>query len=284
MSDSPASEDALLAVAREAAAAAAAELLERFGTTLSEVRTKSTATDPVSEADVAAEQAIRRVLAERRPGDAILGEEGGLTQADPDAAPTGLQWIVDPLDGTVNYLYGIPQFAVSVAVDDGAGAVAGLVLNPVSGELFAATRGGVATLTIGAGSAVALAPRGESRLDLALVATGFGYDAGVRALQGQVVAGLLGRVRDIRRAGAAALDLCSVAAGRADAYYERGVKPWDIAAGVLICERVGLAVRLIEAVPAGAWSPSSAALPEGVVVAPPEFIDELHMLVSGPSV
>jgi myo-inositol-1(or 4)-monophosphatase len=282
MSEPSIPEDELLEVAIAAAQAAAEELLARFEGPL-EVQTKSTETDPVTAADLAAEQAVRRVLADERPGDAILGEEGGQTQALIGSEPTGLRWIVDPLDGTVNYLYGIPQWAVSVAVEDGHGVIAGVVLHPVSGERFTGTRSGTVLRSALGSDDVECTPRGEYRLDFALVATGFGYDAGVRALQGQVVASLLPRVRDIRRAGAAALDLCSVACGRADAYFERGVKPWDIAAGVLFCERVGLEIRLLEAVPAGAWSPSSAALPEGVLVAPAAFIDELHTLVSGPS-
>lgn len=282
MSPGPVTEEELLEVALTAVEAAAGELLVRFGQPI-EVSSKSTQTDPVSEADVAAEEAIRRVLSEARPGDAILGEEGGQTHPLNGAEPTGLRWIVDPLDGTVNYLYGIPQWAVSVAVEDESGVIAGVVAHPVSGELFRGTRSGQVLRGAPGAPDVACLPRGEHRLDFALVATGFGYDPGVRALQGQVVASLLPRVRDVRRAGAAALDLCSVACGRVDAYYERGVKPWDIAAGVLFCERVGLAVRLLEAVPAGAWSPSSAALPEGVLVGPDAFIDELHTLVSGPS-
>jgi myo-inositol-1(or 4)-monophosphatase len=282
VSQTPATQDALLAIALTAAESAAEELLVRFEQPI-EVQHKSTETDPVSAADLAAEQAIRGVLAAERPGDAILGEEGGQTQALEGSEPTGLRWIVDPLDGTVNYLYGIPQWAVSVAVEDADGVLAGVILNPVSGELFQGTRSGPVLRSRPGAEPAPCTPRGEHRLDFSLVATGFGYDAGVRALQGQVIASLLPRVRDVRRAGAAALDLCSVACGRVDAYYERGVKPWDIAAGVLFCERLGLAVRLLEEVPAGAWSPSSAALPEGVLVAPAAFVDELHTLVSGPS-
>ena len=275
-------EDALLQVAVGAANAAARELLARFEQPI-EVHSKSTETDPVSAADLAAEQAIRRVLATERPGDAILGEEGGQTPALDGAEPTDLRWIVDPLDGTVNYLYGIPQWAVSVAVEDAAGVIAGVVAHPVSGEIFRATRSGPVLRSRPGSADVECAPRGEHRLEFSLVATGFGYDAGVRALQGQVIAGLLPRVRDVRRAGAAALDLCSVACGRVDAYYERGVKPWDIAAGLLFCERVGLAVRRLAPVPADAWSPGSVALPEGVLVAPQAVIDELHPLAAGPA-
>ncbi|HET9073270.1 MAG TPA: inositol monophosphatase family protein [Solirubrobacteraceae bacterium] len=278
----PVAETELLAVAVRAADAAAAQLLAHWHGPL-EVQTKSTETDPVSAADLAAEQAVRRLLAAERPGDAILGEEGGLTPAAEGSEPTGLRWIVDPLDGTVNYLYGIPQFAVSVAVGDELGAIAGVVVNPVSAERYWGTRSGPVRAVSAGGAATDMTPRGESRLHHALVATGFGYDAGVRAVQGQVVATLLPRVRDIRRAGAAALDLCAVASGHVDAYYERGVKPWDIAAGVLFCERAGLVVRPLEAVPAGAWAPGAPALPAGVIVAPAAFVDELHGLVSGPS-
>jgi myo-inositol-1(or 4)-monophosphatase len=282
VSQPPPTEEALLAIALRVAEAAGQELLSRFELPI-EVSSKSTETDPVSAADLAAEQAIRQILAAERPGDAILGEEGGQTQARAGSEATDLRWIVDPLDGTVNYLYGIPQWGVSVAVEDSDGMLAGVVSHPYSGERFRGTRSGPVLRSRPGVEDVECAPRGEQRLDLALVATGFGYDAGVRALQGQVVASLLPRVRDVRRAGAAAIDLCNVACGRVDAYYERGVKPWDVAAGVLFCERVGLSVRLLEAVPAGAWSPSSAALPEGVLVAPEAFIDELHTLVSGPS-
>ena len=249
----------LLDVAVEAARAAGAELLARWRRPL-EVGTKSTPTDPVTEADLAAERAIREVLGRRRPQDSILGEEGGETgQGD-------MRWVVDPLDGTVNFLYGLPTFAVSVAVEDTDGAIAAVVLDPVADELFSATRAGAAL-----GNGEALAASGCESLERALVGTGFGYDADVRAAQAQVVANVIPLARDIRRAGAAALDMCWCAAGRLDAYYERGVKAWDIAAGTLICERVGLVVRTLE--PRGA-------LPPGVVVAPPEFIDRLNELVA----
>ena len=174
----------------------------------------------MTEADLAAETAIRAVLARARPHDSILGEEGGAT-GDGD-----LRWVVDPLDGTVNYLYGLPTFAVSVAVEGSDGGLAGAVLDPVADELFTATRSGPPTSNgepIGASMC-------ES-LDRALVGTGFGYDPGVRALQAQVAARVIPAARDIRRAGAAALDMCACAAGRLDAYFERGVKAWDIAAG-----------------------------------------------------
>jgi myo-inositol-1(or 4)-monophosphatase len=230
------------------------------------VRAKSTPTDPVSEADLAAEHAIRELLARERPGDAILGEEGGETEgAGPDE---GLRWVVDPLDGTVNYLYGYPAFGVSVGCEDGAGAVVGVVLDPVRDECFAARRSGPATLNGGR-----LAPERPTSLERALVATGFGYDSGVRALQAEVVGRVLPRTRDIRRGGSAALDLCWCAAGRVDAYFEHGVKPWDYTAGALICQRAGLQVRRLAA------GDGDNPLPSGLLVAPPALIDQLAALV-----
>ncbi len=249
---------ALLDVAREAAEAAAGELRQRFGQHMEQIRSKSTPTDLVSEADVAAEKAIRDVLARLRPGDAILGEEGG------ESGDGELRWVVDPLDGTINFLFGIPVFAVSIACEDASGTLAGIVLDPNRDECFAATRAGEATLN---GSVI----RGSSRSELAtaLVATGFGYDAGTRARQAEILSHVLPRVRDIRRAGAAAIDLCWCACGRYDAYYERGVHRWDVAAGGLIAARAGLAVRELPPNEDG----------EAMVVAPAAVIDELVALV-----
>ncbi len=240
-----ASEAELLDVAVEAARAAGEELLARWRRPL-DVGTKSTPTDPVTDADVSAEQAIRDVLGRRRPSDSILGEEGGATGSG------AVRWVVDPLDGTVNFLYGLPTFAVSVAVEDTAGAIAAVVLDPVSNELFSATRSGPPL-----SNGEPIAPSGCDSLDRALVGTGFGYDPEVRALQAQVAARVIPLARDIRRAGVAALDMCAVASGSLDAYYERGVKPWDIAAGTLMCQRAGLVVRTLDAAGSGcppAWS------------------------------
>ncbi len=253
----------LLEIAYEAATAAATELLRRFGHRQDGVRAKSTPTDLVSEADLAAEAAIRSVLAARRPGDSILGEEGGATGAGE------LRWVVDPLDGTVNFLFGNPHFGVSVACQDRHGTVAGVVLDPVRSECFASTRTGSPTL----GSDLVGAPiQGSTRveLDSAMVATGFGYGADMRSRQAEVVSRVLPRARDLRRAGAAALDLAWCACGRVDAYYERGVHEWDVAAGALICERAGLEVRRLSARDEDPW---------GIVVAPPGLIDELVGLV-----
>jgi myo-inositol-1(or 4)-monophosphatase len=252
-------EDALLEIAREAAGAAAAELLARFGERPADVQSKSSPTDLVSEADVAAERAIRSVLARRRPEDSILGEEGGAT------GDGELRWVVDPLDGTVNFLFGVPVFAVSVACEAAGEALVGVVLDPVRDEWFAATRSGVASLN-------GVDIRGSGRLELAtaLVATGFGYDAGVRSRQAAVVSRVLPRVRDIRRGGAAAVDLAWCACGRYDAYFERGVHRWDVAAGSLIARRAGLEVRELPATEEDA---------AGVLTAPPALIDELARLV-----
>jgi myo-inositol-1(or 4)-monophosphatase len=225
------------------------------------VRTKSGPTDLVSDADVAAEQAIRAVLARRRPGDAILGEEGGATGAG------DVRWVVDPLDGTINYVFGLPAFAVSVACEDAEGAIVGVVLDPVRGERFTASREGPALL-----NGQPIAHPGRESLGTALVATGFNYDAELRTRQGEVVARLLPRIRDIRRVGAAALDLAWAACGRCDAFYERGLNAWDVAAGALIAERAGLTVRDLEAGDGEPW---------GVLAAPGNLVDELYGLVAG---
>jgi myo-inositol-1(or 4)-monophosphatase len=255
-----ASEEQLLAVARDAAEAGAAELRRRFGERARGVRSKSTPTDLVSDADLAAEHAIRSVLAERRPGDAILAEEGGESEGGE------VRWVVDPLDGTINYLLRIPAFAVSIGCEDAAGAIAGVVLDPSRDECFAATRSGEPTLN---GEPLQPGSRAET-LAVAMVATGFGYDAKLRARQAAVLTRVLPRVRDIRRVGAAALDLCWCACGRFDAFYERGLNPWDVAAGGLIAARAGLAVRDLVA---------NGDEPAGTVVAPPALIDELQALI-----
>jgi myo-inositol-1(or 4)-monophosphatase len=172
-----------------------------------------------------------------------------------------VRWVVDPLDGTVNFLFGIPQWAVSIACEDADGALAGVVYDPVRDELFSAERDGIAMLD---GAPISASTRQD--LATALVGTGFGYDAEVRRAQAAVVARLLPDVRDIRRLGAAAIDLVWTACGRLDAYYEHGLNAWDLAAGRLICERVGLEVR--DLAPVGPSAP-------GVLVAPPGLIAAL---------
>jgi myo-inositol-1(or 4)-monophosphatase len=195
--------------------------------------TKSSPTDVVTEMDRASEALIRRRLLAARPGDAILGEEGGESGAGP------VRWIVDPLDGTVNYLYGLADWSVSIAAEVAGVIVAGVVAAPVHGEVFTAVLGKGGWLRAGDAPPVALRCNTGVPLERALVATGFGYEVARRVVQGEVVGALLPRVRDIRRNGGAAIDLCSVAAGRVDAYYERGVNYWDYAAGGLVATEAG---------------------------------------------
>ncbi|CAB4882296.1 MAG: inositol monophosphatase [Actinobacteria bacterium] len=243
---------ALLVVAREAAQAGAAAVVERIGNH-GLVRTKSSATDPVTEADEAGEAAIRAVLAARRPDDWIVGEEG-----DDHVGSSNLRWFVDPLDGTVNFLYGMPQWCVSVAVADGDGPLVGVVLDPCRGEEFAAVRGEMLTFN-GAPfvrDGIHTPAGADDPLSGVMLATGLNYDEGVRGLQGEVLARLSPRVRDIRRGGSAALDLCWAAIGRVDAYFEHGVRAWDVAAGGLICQSAGLTVLRL---PAGQGWPAGIA-------------------------
>jgi myo-inositol-1(or 4)-monophosphatase len=284
----------LLEVAVEGARLAGALLAERARRGAErEVSSKSTPTDLVSEADLASERAIRELLAERRPNDGFLGEEGGRAEQ----GRSGLDWVVDPLDGTINFLFGIPQWCVSVAVRDSEGTVAGAVYDPNRDELFTATRDGRPVLAGPDGtvelSRAPAAPGASPRIgepagvpstgeptrpvcdDLAtaMVATGLAYDANVRGAQARVLERLAPRVRDIRRFGSAALDLTWTAAGRYDAYFERSVKQWDIAAGTLICERAGLVVLEL---------PVHENLPWGILVAPPALAERLLALVAGP--
>lgn len=275
----------LLEIACAQARGAGKLLLEKYRSGVEEgVRSKSTPTDLVSDADLQAERRIREGIERARPDDGMVGEEG-----DDEPGTSGLKWVVDPLDGTVNYLFGIPQWCVSVAVQDRDGVtLAGAVYDPLREELFAATRGERAEVAGSAAAPGGHAPAPSSaaptlngepmvaskceELAQAMVATGFNYDARVREAQGEVVARLIGQVRDIRRFGAAALDLAWTAAGRYDAFYERGVNVWDVAAGVLMCERAGLQTREL---PARDW------LPWGVLAAPPALVDELMELVGG---
>jgi myo-inositol-1(or 4)-monophosphatase len=259
----------LLDVAIEAARMAGELLLERVRHGREQtVSSKSTPTDLVSEADLESERAIKALLAQRRPDDGFVGEEGGEEQGS-----SGLSWVVDPLDGTVNFLFGIPQWCVSVAVRDDQGTVAGAVYDPNRDELFAATRTGSPTLS-GPGGVVELLGSDREELASAMVATGLAYDAKVRAAQAQVLARAVSQVRDIRRFGSAALDLAWTAAGRFDAYFERTVKQWDIAAGALICERAGLLVLEL---------PVHEDLPYGILAAPEAIAGQLLELVGGPA-
>ena len=275
----------LLAIAADAAGAAARLLADQGAQSRPEVvETKSSLTDVVTEMDRRAEALITERIRAERPGDAILGEEGGETHGargpgeepgeepgkepgkpgDP-SAPV-VRWIVDPLDGTVNYLYGLADWAVSIAAEVAGTIVAGVVAVPLHGETFTAIRGQGAWLHSTADRASATgkasAPGGRGAAGLrcnrdvplgqALVGTGFGYLPGRRRVQGEVVAALLPQIRDIRRGGSASVDLCMVAAGRLDAFYERGLNYWDYAAGGLIAAEAGARVTGLEGRPAGA--------------------------------
>ena len=240
-----------LELALQAAREAGERLLRRYGGPARGVGHKTSATDMVSDADRDAEQAIAALLARERPEDGLLSEEG----AESEVA-SGRRWVVDPLDGTTNFLYGYPAWAVSVALEDAEGTLVGVVHDPVRDETFSAERGGGARL-----GDEPIGVTGLETLDTALVATGFGYDAERRAWQAEMLTRVLPRVRDIRRGGAAALDLCWVACGRLDAYYEFGLQPWDWAAGALIVREAGGATRRMDSDPAGLVAGSPALVP-----------------------
>jgi myo-inositol-1(or 4)-monophosphatase len=226
----------LLSLAVDIAREAAALARRRRDVAITRVDTKSTDTDVVTEADRAVEQYVVAALRAARPSDAVLSEESGRMGA-PEGAT--VRWILDPIDGTVNYLYGIPHYGVSLAAEVDGEVVAGVVHSAATGESWTAVRGRGAYR---GGSAARLAGGAVTDLGQSLVATGFGYDAGRRAHQGRVLAGLIARVRDIRRLGASAFDLCYAAEGLVDAFYEKGLNPWDRAAGGLVATEAGLLV------------------------------------------
>lgn len=201
------------------------------------LQTKSSPTDVVSQVDKEAERLIVERLRDERPGDALLAEEGSLLDGD-----SGVRWVVDPLDGTTNYVYGYPAYAASIAVEVDGEAAVGVVLDSSSGRLYQAVAGHGAVC-----DGRRIHAREQTKLSSALVATGFSYDAAQRERQGAVVAAALGRIRDIRRSGSAALDLCSVGAGKVDAYWELDLSPWDHAAGALIAREAGAAVEHVAA-------------------------------------
>jgi myo-inositol-1(or 4)-monophosphatase len=252
----------LVEIAVEAAHAAGELLLARFRTPVAGVGSKSSATDMVSEADRSSEALIREWLRAARSDDAIIGEEHGTVEGT-----SGLRWVVDPLDGTTNFLFGIPQWCVSIACEDASGGIAVVVHDPIRDETFTAARGGGAFL-------------GERRLHVsvksdladALVATGFSYLAEERAVAAERLVRVLPRVRDVRRAGSAALDLAWTAAARFDAYYEVPTHHWDRAAGeVLVREAGGVTSELDPIGPSGS----------GLVAAGPALHDALRALVLG---
>ncbi|MBE4734164.1 MULTISPECIES: inositol monophosphatase family protein [Streptomyces] len=233
MTDQPERPDGLkaelLEIALDAARRAGDFLRDGRPADLGVAATKSSAVDVVTEMDIASEKLITGLLAERRPHDGVLGEEGASV-----AGTSGVQWVIDPLDGTVNYLYGLPSWAVSIAARVDGETVVGVVHAPVRGETFRAVLGEGAFLN-DRPARVGPAPAPE----LALVGTGFGYRAERRAKQADVLRELIPHVRDIRRGGSAAIDLCDVAVGRMDAYYERGLNEWDYAAGDVIAREAG---------------------------------------------
>ena len=229
---------ALLDLARRIALQAAEFAFDARRGGVSVAATKSSPVDIVTAVDRDTEALIRRLVLEARPDDGIVGEED-----DARIGTSGVNWVVDPIDGTVNFLYGVPAWAVSVAVVAGSTdpahwtALAGVVVNPSTGEVFEARAGGGARLDGGR-----LQVNADVPLSHALVGTGFSYSSEARRAQAEVLLELLPRVRDIRRMGSAALDLCAVASGRLDAYYERGLNPWDHAAGALIAQEAGARV------------------------------------------
>jgi myo-inositol-1(or 4)-monophosphatase len=234
-------------------------LTERPGGAI-ETGSKSSPTDIVTVMDTRAETFIVESLRAERPDDAFLGEEGGAR-----SGTSAVRWVIDPIDGTVNYRYRLPHWSVSIAAEVEGVVVAGVVVDPSNGETWTAARGDGARCN---GEAVWCST--EARLEQALIGTGFGYAAALRARQADVMRTLLPRVRDIRRVGSCAIDLCWVAAGRLDGYFERGPNIWDYSAGGLICEE------------AGAWfdvRPGTPGPPDLVIAAPPALFRPLHLLL-----
>ena len=252
----------LLEIAIDAARGAGELLLARFRAPARGVASKSSATDMVSDADRDAEYLIRAALREARPEDAVLGEEGG-----EDSGLSGLRWVIDPLDGTTNFLFGLPQWCVSVACEDSDGGLIGVVHAPPHGETFTAIRGRGAHLRDRR-----LAVSTKADLSDALIATGYSYIPDERAAEAEQLARVLPRVRDVRRFGSAALDLAWAAAGRFDGYYETPTHHWDWAAGVVLVREAGGVVS--ELPPVGPSGP-------GLVAAGPRLHDPLRALVTG---
>lgn len=244
----------LTALAVDAAQAAGALLLDRWSGPL-QLDTKSSETDVVSDADRAAEHLVTATIAARRPDDAVLAEESGAHAGD-----SGLRWVIDPLDGTVNFVYGRAEWAVSVAVEDGDDTLAGAVYVPTRGEMYTAAKGGGAYR-----GDTKLTVTDPASLSTAMLATGFSYDAARRGEQGSRIAAVLPQVRDIRRTGSCAVDLVDLAAGRTDAFYEDEVNHWDVAAAALIASEAGATVGLTTG---GAGPPTLAVLAAGPTLYP----------------
>jgi len=210
------------------------------------VDVKSSPVDVVTAVDSASEALVVARLLTARPDDGVLGEEGAARTGS-----SGVRWVIDPIDGTVNFLYDLPAYAISIAAEVDGVVRAGVVLNVATGELFTATAGGGAYLEAPGRAEARLTGSAPVSLEQALVATGFGYRVEQRRLQGAVVAALLTHVRDIRRHGSAALEFCAAAAGRVDAFYELDLEPWDHAAGALVAAEAGLVVTGLPGSPFG---------------------------------
>ena len=223
--------------------------------------TKSSATDMVTEFDKANETLIVGGILAARPHDAIVGEEGTDT-----AGISGVDWLIDPIDGTTNFMYGLPGWAVSIAARTAAGTQVGVVYVPATEELFTATSGGGARL-----NGVPICCGTTDDVALALVATGFSYSVSRRAQQAQRVALLAPQVRDLRRFGAAAVDLCNLAAGRVDVYYEQWLGPWDLAAGELIAREAGCVTSTLDGRPVHH---------DSVIAANPQLMTPMRALIS----
>lgn len=256
----PAEPDTLLALAERLVHEAGALIHRGRARGITDVETKSSGTDMVTEFDRAAEALIVRTLRRERPQDAIVGEEG-----TDDDGTSGITWFIDPIDGTTNFLYGLPGYAVSVAAADARGPLAAAVAVPSFAETFTAARGRGAWC-----NGVPLRCSAETNLAEALVATGFSYDADRRVRQAAVLEQVIGRVRDIRRFGAASVDLCFVGAGRVDAYFEIGLNPWDSAAGLLVASEAGAVLADLSGGPVR---------PDTVLAAAPGVFDALQRLL-----
>jgi myo-inositol-1(or 4)-monophosphatase len=255
------SPDELLKLAVDVAEEAARLIVERRRGTITVADTKSTITDVVTAVDRESEELIRARVLKARPDDSFLGEEG-----DDVVGTSGVRWVVDPIDGTVNYLYDIPTYAVSIAVEVDGTTVAGVVVDAPKGEVFTATLGGGAFAD---GKPIQVS--GETELAKGLVGTGFGYDPARRQVQAEVIQHLIAKVRDIRRIGVGAIDLCYVACGRLDVVFERGLNPWDYGAGALIASEAGARVGGLHGGPVS---------PEMSIAATPALFESFHDLLA----
>lgn len=250
--------DVAVSVAREAAELA----LRSRPAAIRDVDTKTSRTDVVTAADLAVEKLVRSRLSSLRPGEPVFGEETGGAAA----APGQVCWVVDPIDGTVNYLYGLPWYSVSLAAQIDGVSVAAAVVEPETGREWTALRGGGSWR-----DGVSLRVSSATQLEMSLISTGFGYRAERRERQAAGIARLLPKVRDIRRPGSASLDLCSVAAGWVDGYIEHGLSRWDWAGGALVAEEAGAVVRL-------SVSPDAVG-PDLTFCATPGIVDQLLVAV-----